>query len=576
MSVAGYNLRKEKLWHWAAGVVLTFGCMLAPVACMTPDKAVRETDETGTRLATAYWQQQTGSTNAFNMNRAADALTLRIALLAAARGDQHVVFPPIPTAGPLVVSNGVLTLSLADAMCVAARNDRDYQKFKETIFTSALDLDYQQYQFETTFSGLMLAQLSSDPDIEKATGKAGAGFERKLSNGASIAGQLAFDVVSLLHDDWRSLGLTGDLTMTVPLMRGSGREIVREPLTQAERNLIYAIQRFSGYRQSYSVAVAAAYFDVLEYASRLRNALDNEHRLAENSRRAEMMFDAGRMQRIQVDQARSDLLDAGESVIATRQSYEAKLDAFKVKIGLPPEANVALEWGELDRLERQMEHLARSSKSAVDAFPDEAEACRIALAERHDLFVARCELEDAVRAVKIAQDALRADMKLSGGANRVHERETGGGGFKNEDSWHAGLQADLPWNRRKERNAFKKQLIALEQAKRTVEAEEDAVKQAVRSGLRNLIAARASYENQVESVRVAQLRVESNNLFLQSGRSTMRDVLEAEGKLLNARNAWCSALIDWRMSDLELRRDMGVLKMSEAGMWREGDEDTHG
>ena len=100
---------------------------------MTPARAVRETDETGTRLATAYWQAQTGSTNTFDVNRAADALTLRIALLAVSRGEQNVVFPAIPHAEPQVLSNSVLRLSLTDALCVAARNDRQYQKLKETV-----------------------------------------------------------------------------------------------------------------------------------------------------------------------------------------------------------------------------------------------------------------------------------------------------------------------------------------------------------------------------------------------------------------------------------------------------------
>jgi outer membrane protein TolC len=119
-------------------------------------------------------------------------------------------------------------------------------------------------------------------------------------------------------------------------------------------------------------------------------------------------------------------------------------------------------------------------------------------------------------------------------------------------------------------------LIALEQAKRIVEEQEDTVKLAVRSGLRNLTAARASYENQVESMRVALLRVESNDLYLQSGRSSMRDVLEAESAMLAARNAFCSALIQWWVSDLELRRDMGVLEISEAGMWRQPGGENHG
>ena len=68
-------------------------------------------------------------------------------------------------------------------------------------------------------------------------------------------------------------------------------------------------------------------------------------------------------------------------------------------------------------------------------------------------------------------------------------------------------------------------------------------------------------------MKVAELRVQSNNLFLLSGRSSMRDILEAESALLNARNSLCRALVTWWMSDLELRRDMGVLKITDAGMW---------
>jgi outer membrane protein TolC len=552
------------------------GLVLASAGCMTPEKAYRESNETGVRLATEYWQRQTGSTNAFDFHRSADALTLRVALLAVVRGEQGVVFPALPGVDPFAVSNGVLTLPLREAMCVAGRNDRSYQNLKEAVFTAALDLDLQQYQFDTTFSGMMLAVLSGDMPPEKASGRSSAGFARRLESGAEIAGSLAVDVVSLLRDDWRSLGLTGDLTMAVPLMRGAGREIVREPLTQAERNLFYAIQNFEYYRQTYAVSVAQAYFKVLEAVQGVRNALDNEKNLAENSRRADMMFEAGLLDRIQLDQAHTDLLSANKKVIDTRKSYEVSLDELKMKLGLPPEARVEVDFAEVDRLDRKMEQWAAASEDAVAAFPDEAESCRIALAERRDLFVTRGRVEDAARAVKIAADALRADVTLTGGASLDRARATGDGKFDGGEAWDAGVRADFPWNRRKERNAFRKQLIALEQAKRGLEQQEDAIKQAVRAGRRNLVAARASYVNQVEALKVAKLRVDSNALFLQAGRSSMRDVLEAQKALLEARNALSSVLISWQMSDLELRRDMGVLEISDAGMWLEADGKDNG
>ena len=56
----------------------------------------------------------------------------------------------------------------------------------------------------------------------------------------------------------------------------------------------------------------------------------------------------------------------------------------------------------------------------------------------------------------------------------------------------------------------------------------------------------------------------------------MRDVLEAQKNLLDARNALCKVLIEWQVSDLELQRDMGVLKISDTGMWIEASGEDHG
>ena len=42
----------------------------------------------------------------------------------------------------------------------------------------------------------------------------------------------------------------------------------------------------------------------------------------------------------------------------------------------------------------------------------------------------------------------------------------------------------------------------------------------------------------------------------------MRDILEAESAMLTARNALCSAVISWRISDLSLRTAMGTLEVN--------------
>jgi outer membrane protein TolC len=533
---------------------------------MTPEKAVRETDETAVALATQYWREQTGLTNSFDISRPVDVLTLRIALEAVRSGTTNAVFPKISGVDSLQPSNGVTYLSLSDALRIGARNNRKYQTTKEDVYQKAIALDTERYAFETTFSGFLLGALYGNPELNNQSAQAGAGVKRKFENGSTIAGNLAVDVVDMIRDDWHSFGLSGDLTLSIPLLRGSAREIVREPLTQAERDLAYSLLTFERYRQTYALSVIESYFNVLEYAQNRRNSGDNAKRLEQNWRRAEMMFKAGRMARIQVDQARTDLLAARQSIITTQQSYENALDNFKISLGLAPEAPIALRDEELTKLEKEMESLAANIKDALSAYPSEAEAMNIALTERRDLAVVRGEVADSERKLSVAADALRADVSLEGGGSIDEERRQHRGYGGTEDTF-ARLRFTAPWDRRKERNAYRKSLVQLDRSRRSLQESEDNVKNQVRAGYRSLVAARALYENKVEAWKVAKIRVESNDLFMQSGRSSMRDILEAESALLSARNALCSSIIDWKMCDLSLKNSMGIFTVKTDGVW---------
>ena len=546
----------------------TAGLLACLAGCLTPEKAEKDADETAIALATAYWHEQTGATNEFNVARPLDVLTLRIALEAVRQGVTNTVFPRIDGIAPLTPSNGVTYLSLDDALRLGARNNRKYQTLKETVYQRALTLDTERHTFDTTFSSFLLGTLTGKPELTKDYAQAGGGAKRKFEQGTTLAGNMAIDVTKMIRDDWHSFAWTGDLTATIPLLRGSGRDIVREPLTQAERNLDYALLTFERYRQTYALSIAKSYYNVLSYAQSRRNSEGNAGRLEQNWKRAEMMFKAGRMDRIQVDQARTDLLTARQSIITTQKSYENALDNFKILLGLSPDAPVALRDEELARLQDAMAAKARDQPDALTDYPVEGEAQNIALTERRDLFVARGDLIDAERAVRISADALRADLTVEGGATYDADRRQHAKSVDDVIATTAKIRFTAPWDRRKERNAYRKALIELEQTRRALEEDEDAVKNEVRAGYRDLVAARALYENKVEAFKVAQKRVESNDLFMQSGRSSMRDILEAESALLTAQNALCTAVVEWRMCDLTLRTAMGILAIGDDGAWR--------
>ena len=174
--------------------------------CMTPEKAERDADEAAIGLATAYWREQTGLTNSFDVARPRDVFTLRIALEAVRRGETNAVFPSISGVSPLDPgTNGVTELSLDDALKLGARNNRQYQTMKETVYRRALALDTSRHEFETTFSGMVLGALSGNPELVKELARAGgdsALARRKFEQGAVVAGNMAIDVAKMIRDDW--------------------------------------------------------------------------------------------------------------------------------------------------------------------------------------------------------------------------------------------------------------------------------------------------------------------------------------------------------------------------------------
>ena len=62
---------------------------------------------------------------------------------------------------------------------------------------------------------------------------------------------------------------------------------------------------------------------------------------------------------------------------------------------------------------------------------------------------------------------------------------------------------------------------------------------------------------------------EGAHLLLEAGRAQIRDVLFAQESLLSTQNALTDALRNYRVTELELQRDMDVLEITEDGLWRE-------
>lgn len=592
--------------------------------CHTPDGWRRLADDTATEIITATQDQRIGRTEPITVDSPEQTLRRRLieaqalphtsaysrSLRAAqAENDNRTLtrhLPPAAETLPALWSGDHdFQPTLVEAVQVAARNSREFQNAKDDVFRTALALDLERDEFRTTFSAT-ISGLLQDDDIGDARrrgvlGEADLGATRKLRNGAELGSALAVDLARLLTQDRASsLGLLADASVSIPLLRGAGRDIVEEPLRQAERDMVYAIWDFERYKREFAVAVASDYLGVLLDLRKVENQAENYRRLVLSTRRARRLADAGQRPEFEFDQAVQNELRARDSWISAIQNYERSLDRFKLVLGLPPDARMVLREDELDALQARAEELTRNVQTAdysgkvpaaddpvdlsepdrANAGPFELEMSRaadIALQNRCDLRISLARITDAERAVVVAADALRAGLTLLGSTAVGESRSISSATSDdvalaaNKMTHSALLELDLPLERTSERNAYRRSLIALEKATRDFQATEDQVKLDVRDRLRSLALARESVVIQAQAVELARRRVHSTDLLLQAGRAAIRDLLEAQEDLLGAENALISALVSYRTSEWALQRDMGVLQVTVNGLWREFD-----
>lgn len=564
-----------------AGVVVVFASV---AGCRSPEEHYRRTEEQAMRTVAEIQTRQYGASTPFVVERPEDTLRRRLLL------DQQL--PTFLATQAVAVSTTPLRLTLVDALRAGAANNNDQQARKEVFFRAALQLDLERHAFDWSWAGILTGEAQSDrsgeEEVRGVRAQETAGAQRLLRAGATVGGQIAVDLVKLLTlERPSSLGVVVDFAATVPLLRGAGRDVVMEPMTQAERNALYALLEFDRARQVYAVQVAEYYLGTAERYQRIRNASDSHERLVASRKLAQSLAEAGRLPETQVDQARQDELRARERVLLARQSYERELDRLKTLLGLPVDAAVEIDETELQRISDAVAIVAPEQEEATgdhegtgEAGPLELPARRaidIALAHRQDLVIAVGQLQDARRQTGVAANALRGGLDLEVDATLGSPRSYGSAGKDDasldpsEGVYRARLVSRWPWERAAERKAYRESLIAVDRAVRAVERLEDEIKAQVRDHLRTLALARESYLIQRRALTVARRRVESADLNLQAGRAQIRDVLEAQESLLNARNAVITTTMTYRLSELSLQRDLAVLSINEEGLWHEVD-----
>lgn len=596
----------------AITLLLFAGLVLA--GCRSPGQYRQKADTVADKIIAQKQKEAVGKTEPLEIERPSDILRRRLietqnlpVSSAASLGtdalkpiphapkDNYPTETHSPDANIPVEPNTPLEISLIDSLQIAAHNSPDYQTQKERVFSAALALDLQRNSFRNIFSAGTDHRLSMDASggftETSVDNSASAGVTRLLKNGVGLSAAVGVDLLNLLTQGGSSrLGLNVDTSVSIPLLRGAGRYIVMEPLTQAERDVIYRMWEFERYKRTFAVNIATNYMSVLRQIDSLQNSKDRYSSAVRSARMSRRQGDAGRLPVIQVDQAVQSELQARSTWISAQAGLDNSLDSFKTLIGLPADARIKVDVNDLVDLRKrgtkyvEAMKVAYSAAAAVTAPPadanvvlvpaskddagpyeiDEWVAIKLALKNRMDLWSANGAVYDAQRQVVVAADALRTGLTLTGTAQFSGNDDPGSLTVRG-GRYSALLGLDLPIERTQQRNIYRTSLITLEQRTRSVQTLEDQIKTAIRSELRTLLLSRESLKISAQSVVIAENSVRNEDLQLQAGRVLIRDLLEAQDARLSAQNGLTSAIIQYRTAELQLQRDLDMLEITEKG-----------
>jgi outer membrane protein TolC len=452
------------------------------------------------------------------------------------------------------------TIYIDEAIEQAVRQNRRYQSQKENLYLTTLTLTGEQHAFSPQFFARGTGIRNDFGNGERnETVDSTIGVGQMIATGADVGVSVATDILRFLTGDPRkTASSTLSFNVFQPLLRGAGREVAAERLTQAERNVIYSIRNFSHFQNTFAADIVMDYFRLLQQ----KDTIHNEYNNFQSRIRATGYLRARAVDRekaLDVNQAEQAELSAKNRYINAIVNYKNSLDQFKITLGIPQTVDLHLK-------DEEMETLRERGLILLGLNP--AQGFKIAVDHRLPLLNSIDQFEDAKRKVRIAANQLKADIGVFGSASVDSNAPTDYTDFDfDKVRTSVGLQIDLPLDRLRERNDYRASLIAFEAELRNFSLTLDQLRSTIDEGIRELERLDQNYQIQTNAVRLAERQVNGAQLSIESGNAIYRDLEEAQDDLIAAQNAQTAALVDYLDSRLDLLLNLGILNTGTNQFW---------
>ena len=471
----------------------------------------------------------------------------------------------------------------AEALQLALMNSRAYQFRLENVYVQALAVTLSRFGFQPNFyagfspttggsNGIGIPNNTTNnfnyrtketiggQNSTLSLGSA-AGITKFLSFGGRFAAGFANQTIfNFLSNNPSQPTVTSFLPITFaqPFLRGAGRAVTLEPLTNQERLLLYEVRNFARFRQTVVPAFLTAnqqldggqgtatdpqpgYLFVIQALQRVENdrrTVAAYEQLLKLYREYVIGGASSGISQIQVDQVASNLASQKGSLLADEASYKAAMDNYRTSLGLPPDLPMILDraplasfrnvFNNLDKWAAQEEHDPEDLNGIIGQLPrlesividgrqlfeykgtlltqDYADGEkqqefllageRVALENRVDLMNQRAQLYDAWRNLAVQANGLKGvfNVNLSNTITTAPGNSNPLGFIDQAKQFSVSFNTELPLVRVAERNQYRLATITYNRQQRILQNAEDSIKLAIRQEVYQLIAVSENFE----------------------------------------------------------------------------------
>ena len=163
---------------------------------------------------------------------------------------------------PLTAAQKGFLLKVDQSVELGVVNSRDYQRFREELYLAALPVTLERFSFAYQWAATENAvrtwagPLSPLGHQNNWTLTTTPSVSKLFSTGALLTASFANTVVfNFTGPNGFSSSSFINLNLVQPLLQGGGKAVTLEPLTQAERSLVYAIRAYARFREQFYLSV---------------------------------------------------------------------------------------------------------------------------------------------------------------------------------------------------------------------------------------------------------------------------------------------------------------------------------